>query len=104
LPSFFKSVINGIYTFQPTIFTNPALATIPNLLSDNYTKGYIKRRATVNSSFAYTNFVGYKVAFSQVKIVGEKGIDGITNTFAAALWWLDFVCESTLYQMYDVSI
>ena len=30
------------------------------------------------------------------------GIDGITNTFAAAIWWVDFVMTITTYQVYDV--
>jgi hypothetical protein len=35
---------------------NSSQATISNLLDDNYTHGYLKRRLRVNSTFSYTNF------------------------------------------------
>lgn len=39
-----------------------------------------------------------------MRLVQSNGIDGVTNTFAAAIWWIDFIMESTLYTLSDVSI
>lgn len=78
-------------------------ATINNLLSDNYTKGYLKRRFRVNSTFYYSTFTT-PVAFQRVRLVNGSGIDGVTNTFAAAVWWIDFAMEAALYGLIDVSI
>ncbi len=82
---------------------DPTLATINNLLSDNYTKGYFTRRLRVNSTFTYTNF-SELAALERVRLVPNEGIDGVTNTFAAAVWWIDFLMEAALHGFYDVSI
>lgn len=41
---------------------------------------------------------------SRVRLVPGNGTDGITNTFAAAVWWIDFIMESLAYSLSDVSI
>lgn len=41
VPEYYLKVPNGVFTFEPIIFLDPALATIDNLLSDNYTRGYL---------------------------------------------------------------
>lgn len=52
----------GIFTICPTIFTNLTDATIENILSENATKIYLKKRMTVNASFFYANFTTHKAA------------------------------------------
>ena len=41
------------------------------------------------------------VSISSLKIVEGDGIDGVTNTFAAALWYIDFMMEVSLFGFYD---
>lgn len=73
------------------------------MLSDNYTKGYLVRRFKVNSSYSFTNF-SKLTSLSRVRLVDGEGIDGVTNSFAAAIWWIDFLMEAALYGIYDVTI
>lgn len=103
IPDFHHNVVAGIFTFEPIIFLDPTLATVNNLLSDNYTKGYFSRRLRVNSTFTYTNF-SQLAALERVRLVPGQGIDGVTNTFAAAVWWIDFLMQAALHGFFDVSI
>ncbi len=39
---------------------------------------------------SYTNFSQATMAISDIKFVEGNGIDKVTNSFAAALWAIDF--------------
>ncbi len=47
------------------------------------------RRFTIGN-ITYNNFVNAPMVISDIKFVEGDGIDGITNSFAAALWAIDF--------------
>lgn len=36
------------------------------------------------------DFRNYMSSFTNVKLMNGNGIDGITNSFAAGLWWIEF--------------
>lgn len=36
-------------------------------------------------------------------ITTGAGVDGVTNTFAAALWAVDFIIEGMLYSLWDIN-
>jgi hypothetical protein len=81
----------GHFTIRCIIFKNIADATIPNLLSDTYTKLYLANRFYVNSTFSWTNFNYYPLGISDIKLTDGMGVDGVTNSMAAALWAIDFI-------------
>lgn len=33
-----------------------------------------------------------------------SGIDGVTNSFAAGLWWIEFIMEAAIIGLYEISI
>ena len=78
------------------------MVTIENLLSENYTKGYLDRRTTVNDQLKYSSFENNLVSISNIKLVEGDGVDDLTNSFAAAIWCTDFIMESLSYSLYDV--
>lgn len=79
------------------IFKDPADLTIENLMDDTYTRGYISNRKKTSDSTSLTedDMMYQLFAFSKVQLIEGDGIDGVTNTFAAAVWFIDFVLEST---------
>jgi hypothetical protein len=100
LEDFAYLTYGGHYTVRCVIFKDIAQATIPNLLSDQYTKLYLANRFVVNSTFSWTSFGSYPLAINDIRLTSEKGVDGVTNSFAAALWAIDFIFEFALYQPY----
>jgi hypothetical protein len=81
----------GHYTVRCVIFKDIAQATIPNLLSDQYTKLYLTSRFVVNSTFSWTSFNNYPLGINDIRLTTGKGVDGVTNSFAATLWAIDFI-------------
>ena len=73
------------------------------MLDDNYTRGYLERRAKITPLISYSSF-NFGASLQRVRLVNGEGIDGITNSFAAAIWWIDFLMESVFYEFFDVSI
>jgi hypothetical protein len=73
------------------VFQNAADLTIPNLLSDTYSKDYLISKFSANSSNTFSSFpdVTKSIGISNIKLIEGNGIDGITNSFAAALWLID---------------
>ena len=43
----------------------------------------------VNSSYGYSDFSRMFLGINDIKLTTGDGVDGLTNTFAAALWALD---------------
>ena len=43
------------------------------------------------------------MGISSIKFVEGDGIDGVTNSFAAAIWVVDFTMEAALFQFYDIN-
>ena len=79
----------GVFTLRCVLFKTLADATIANLMSDNYVDAYITKRLTQPNG-TYNDPKKYKIALSDIKLTGTAGVNGVTNSFAAALWALDF--------------
>ncbi len=79
----------GHYTVRCIIFKDPAEITIQKILSDNASKYYLSNRFMVNSSYGYSDFSRMFLGINDIKLTTGDGVDGLTNTFAAALWALD---------------
>ena len=77
------------YTIQMNFFENDTDATLANLLSDQYLQ------ARINQVFGSvkSNIINEYVTISRMKLHYGNGIDGVTNTFASALWAADFIFE-----------
>jgi hypothetical protein len=76
------------------IFQNKSDLTIENLLSDNYSMGYIQRRLTVNGTSFLSLIKHNFVAFNNLQLVADSTANNtVANTFAAALWAIDFIME-----------
>lgn len=58
-------------------------------MSDNATKYYLQKRFAVNETYFYSDFSKLWMAITDVKLTTGDGVDGLTNTFAAALWAVD---------------
>jgi hypothetical protein len=52
---------------------------------------FLRNRFVVNSTFSWTFFNVYPTGFSDIKLTDGMGINGVTNSMAAALWAIDFV-------------
>jgi hypothetical protein len=58
-------------------------------MNDTYVDAYIKKRLTQPNG-TYNDPRNYKYGFNDIRLTDTVGIDGVTNSFAAALWALDF--------------
>lgn len=77
----------GQFTMRAIIFPDPAQLTIANLLSDNYTSGYITRRLTVDGTSFLSSLKSFYIKLNDVRLVeNPMGVDGLTNSFAATIW------------------
>ena len=83
-----------MFSITGVVFPDPALLTIPNLLSSNYTKNYLLRRLIINGT-DYTSkvFSNFFLITDLRLIPGDQGIDGLTNSFAAGLWAIEMSME-----------
>lgn len=70
-------------------------------MKDDSTKGYIQDLAS-NDLVSYGSFADLYVCISSLKLVEGNGIEGVTNSFAAAIWLIDFYFEAALFGFYDV--
>ena len=57
----------------------------------------MKKIARINSTNSYTSFGRLGTRLSKIQLIEGDGIDGVTNTFAAALWLIDFFMEGAKY-------
>jgi len=80
------------FTFRFILFLNSSLATISNLLNDTYSKGFLTSNF-VNPNGSAINLTKYPVGINEIRITNDSGINGITNSFAAALWAIDISAE-----------
>ena len=87
------SSIYVYFSFRCIIFKNITDVTISNLLSDTYVDQYITNRVTGLDGTYYDPW-DYYIAFNDVRLTNSIGVDGVTNSFAAALWTLDFALTS----------
>lgn len=58
-------------------------------MSDNATKYYLQQRFTVNQTYSYSDFSKLWLGINDIKLTTGNGVDGLTNTFAAAIWAVD---------------
>lgn len=80
------------FTFRCILFLNISQATIPNLLSETYSKIFLKN-LFVDQNGNPINAFRYLVAINEIRMTNNSGIDGVTNSFAAALWAIDISME-----------
>ena len=76
------------FTFRCIVFKNNSLATIDNLLHENYSRVYLRNRL-VDANKKLIDFLTYPIAISDIRLTNDSGVNGVTNSFAAALWALD---------------
>jgi hypothetical protein len=77
------------FTVTMNFFENDTDCNITNMLSETYLRKRIDETIMPFRHLMNDN----NVAISLLKLHYGKGIDGITNTFAATLWALDFYME-----------
>lgn len=82
------------------IFQGSDEPTITKLMSSNYTLGALQRRFTTSTG-SYDYFTGF-TSLSNIKFTEGHGKDEVTNTMAAAIWWIDFTMETIMYNFYDI--
>lgn len=84
----------GMFSLQGTVFPNASKCTVANLLSDTYTFQYITNRLSPGG-VSYISQVNYNlVSLSELRLVDDYSATGTSaNTFAAAIWAIDFVME-----------
>jgi hypothetical protein len=51
----------------------------------------LKDRFTINDTYAYTDFSKLWLGINDIKLTTGEGVDGVTNTFASALWAVDII-------------
>lgn len=84
----------GFFTLRAVVFSDPTLLTIGNLLSDNYTSQFIKRRMTVGGTSYIKDFNLYLGGINDIRLVDDPmGVPGLTDSFAAAIWAIEFMME-----------
>ena len=87
----------GEFTVRCVVFPNPSDLTINNLLSENYTTQYIQRRFTVGGKSYLSDLSWYSVSINDIRLIDSyKGVDGLTNSFAAAIWTIEMIMEWTI--------
>jgi hypothetical protein len=102
LEDFSKVAFMGHYTARCIVFKDPTKMTIDQILSDNATKYYLEKRFTVNESYAYNDFSYLWLGINDIKLTTGDGVDGLTNTFAAALWAIDITMEFILMNGWEI--
>jgi len=88
-----QDIVNycGYFTARAIVFQNTSLLTIANLLSEQYTQQYLLNRFTVNGNNYFTAFA---MGINDMRLVAaDNGIDGLTNSFAAAIWAIEMSME-----------
>lgn len=91
LPTLFSNYPYGVFTFEGIVFNSSNASSsleISDLLDSENIKNYLKKKTYVNSTFSYPNFVNIAVAFSSLRLTSGDGKNGVTNSFAAGLWWI----------------
>lgn len=59
-------------------------------------------RFRVNDTYAYNDFSNLWLGINDIRLTTGDGVDGVTNTFAAALWALDIVMEFILLNGWEI--
>ena len=56
----------------------------------------------INSTFGYNDFSTMYLGINDIKLTVEPGIDGVTNTFASAIWAIDIYLEFNLMTGWEI--
>jgi hypothetical protein len=84
----------GTFTFRSVVFHNLTDLSIDSLLSGNYTGQFLKRRLKVGANNYISQLAAGLVTMNEVKMVAQDaGVDGLTNSFAAAIWAVELLME-----------
>jgi hypothetical protein len=62
----------------------------------------LRNRFKINDTYAYSDFSKTKLGINDLKITTGEGVDGVTNTFAAAIWALDIILEFMLMNSVEI--
>ncbi len=62
----------------------------------------MRDRFKINDTYAYSDFSKTKVGINDIRITTGEGVDGVTNTFAAAVWALDIILEFMLMNSMEI--
>lgn len=91
----------GIFGIRGVVFPNLSDLTIDNLLSENYTTQYLQRRFTRNGRNYISDLQFNSVNFQDIRLVDSyEGVDGLTNSFAAAIWAVELSMEWAIISGY----
>lgn len=90
------------FSFRCIVFKNSSDATIANLLSETYSSVYLKKRL-VDETNTTIDMASYAVAINDIRLTNDSGVDGVTNSFAAALWALDIGMAFASMSGYSIS-
>lgn len=84
----------GFFTVRGVVFDNSSSLTIDNLLSDEYTTDFLIKRFNVNGFSFLNDVASFVVVINDLRLTEDAlTIDGITNSFAAAIWAIDISLE-----------
>lgn len=84
----------GAFTYRAVAFENVSTLTIDNLLSEDYTTAFWIRRFTINGTNYIGDFNDYVGSINDFRMVEDPaGVDGLTNSFAAAIWAIEASME-----------
>lgn len=56
----------------------------------------------MNESYAYNDFSSLWLGINDIRLTTGDGVDGLTNTFAAALWAIDIAFEFILMNGWEI--
>ena len=90
------------FTFRCIVFKNSSDATIANLMSETYSSVYLQNRL-VDASNTTINMGKYAVAINDIRLTNDSGVDGVTDSFAAALWALDISMAFSSMSGYSIN-
>lgn len=58
-------------------------------MSEHYSEQYLRRRLVDGLGDPIDMVSTYYIGINDIRLVSGDGVDGVTNTFAAAIWALD---------------
>jgi hypothetical protein len=90
------------FTFRCIIFPNSSQATISNILNESSSGDFLRKRL-LDASGKTLDLAAYYVGINDIRLTNDSGINGVTNSFAAALWALDISLEFAAMSGYFMS-
>jgi hypothetical protein len=82
------------FTVKAVVF-NASTPTISDLLNESNYRNFLLQRFTYNGQVL--NPAGGNLIITELKIANGVGINGVTNSFASALWAIDIAIEFAMF-------